>query len=138
MNRVIYFADPIGSLVNGPSFEEEGKECRRIFKRLVFGKDKFSFLVTCDSLKIVEEKYDILIFDFGGIGLGATDLARSLAREILKLIEDRPNTLFIAWTYFTNEYLEQECEKELGIFPNLFIRDMNTEEMIKKVKAWIS
>ncbi len=134
--KVLFFNDPMGSFDETP--EEEAKDCKRFFKELIFEDKKFIFKSTISSMDIETEKYDILIFDFGGIGLGASDMVSSLSRQILHLIEDRSNTLFIAWTHFTNEFLKDECEKELGNYPNLIHRDMNTEELVKNIKKWIS
>ncbi len=126
----------MGSFDESP--EEETKDCKRFFKELIFENKKFIFESTMGSMDIETKKYDILIFDFGGIGLGAGGMISSLSRQILHLIEDRPNTLFIAWTHFTNRFLQDECEKELGNYPNLFHRDTNTEELVKNIKKWIS
>jgi hypothetical protein len=133
--KVLYFGDPIG--VGDSDFDKEAKEVKKYLKDFIFGKNKFDFIATIDSMKPSEEIYDILIFDFGGIGLGCMDLVSSLSRMILKLIEERPNTLFIAWTFFTNEYLKEECQKELGDYFNLISRSMNNEEVINKIKKWI-
>lgn len=133
--KILYFADPMGT--GEENFEKEVKHVKKYLKDFIFGKNKFDFEATVDSMKPSETQYDILIFDFGGIGLGCMDLVASLSRMILKLIEDRPNTLFIAWTHFTNEYLKDECQKELGDYPNLICRDMNNEEIVKNIKEWI-
>jgi hypothetical protein len=133
--KILYFGDPIGTI--NETFEKESKYVKKYLKEFIFGKVKFDFVSTIDSIQPSESQYDILIFDFGGIGLGCMDLVSSLSRMILKLIEDRPNTLFIAWTHFTNEYLKDECSKELGDYPNLICRHINNEEIVKKIKEWI-
>ena len=134
--KVLFFNDPMGSFDESP--EEEAKDCKRFFKELIFEKNKFKFESTISSLDIEEKKYDILVFDFGGIGLGASGMISSLSRQIFHLIENKHNTLFITWTHFTNEYLKDECEKELGNYPNLLHKDINTEELVKNIKKWIS
>jgi len=134
--KILYFGDPMGT--GDESFEKESKYVKKYLKDFIFNKNKFNFVATIDSTQPNEAAYDILIFDFGGIGLGCMDLVSSLSRMILKLIEEKPNTLFIAWTHFTNEYLKDECIKELGEYPNLICRDMNNEEIIKKIKEWIN
>ena len=134
--RVLFFNDPMGTSDETPA--EEAKYCKRWFKELVFEKKKFAFEYTTGSMDLETQKYDILVFDFGGIGMGAGGLIDSLSRQILKLIEDKPNTLFIAWSHFTNIYLKDECEKELGQYHNLFNRDVNAEELTNKIKQWIS
>jgi hypothetical protein len=133
--KILYFGDPIGC--GNEDFEAESKYVKKYLKDFIFGKTKFDYVGTVDSMQPNETSYDILIFDFGGIGLGCSGLVSSLSRMILKLIEDRPNTLFVAWTTFTNDYLKDECEKELGDYPNLICRDMNNEEVIKGIKKWI-
>lgn len=134
--KILYFADPIGT--GNETFEQESKYVKKYLKEHIFEKIKFDFISTIDSMLPNTAQYDILIFDFGGIGLGCMGLVSSLSRMILNLIENRPNTLFIAWTTFTNEYLKDECNKELGVYPNLICRDMNNGEIIKKIKEWIS
>jgi hypothetical protein len=135
--KILYFCDPIGTFT-GDTADQEVKYCKKWLKNFIFENKKFQFKSTFDSMAIINEQYDILIFDFGGLGIGCSGLVDSLSREILKLIEDRPNTLFVAWTSFTNEYLKDACEKELGDFPNLVCRDTNNELLIKAIKAWIN
>jgi hypothetical protein len=133
--KILYFGDPIGC--GGDSFEDEALCVKRTLKGLVFENKKFEFKATIGSMDLVEKQYDILIFDFGGMGIGCSGMVSSLSREILKLIEDRPNTLFVAWTSFTNDYLKDECVKELGDYPNLISYDNELEELIEKIKKWI-
>jgi hypothetical protein len=134
--KILYFCDPIGTFI-GDTVEQEIKYCKKWLKDFIFENKKFQFKSTFNSMDIINKQYDILIFDFGGLGIGCSGLVDSLSREILKLIEDRPNTLFVAWTSFTNEYLKDACEKELGDFPNLVCRDTNNESLIKAIKSWI-
>ena len=132
--KILYFCDPMGTFT-GDTADQEAKYCKKWLKDFIFKNKKFTFQQTYNSCAIIDELYDILIFDFGGIGIGSTDLAYSLSREILKLIEDRPNTLFVAWTSFTNEYLKDACEKELGEYPNLINRDIEVEPVINAIKC---
>ena len=134
--KILYFCDPIGNM--NDSFKKEAREVKKYLKDFIFEECKFEFVSTIDSMKPSDSLYDILIFDFGGIGLGCMDLVSSLSRMILKLIEDRPNTLFVAWTHFTNKYLKDACIKELGDYPNLICKDMNNEDFIGKIKNWIN
>lgn len=135
--RVLFFNDPMGTIF-GHNAKEEAMHCKEVLQEWVFEDKEFIFESTMGSMDIETKKYDILIFDFGGIGLGAGGMVTSLSRQILHLIEDRPNTLFIAWTEFTNRFLEEECKKELGSYPNLLYRDMDIEELVKDIKKWIS
>ena len=135
--KILYFCDPIGTFT-GDTADQEVKYCKKWLKDFIFENKKFQFKSTFDSMAIRNEQYDILIFDFGGLGIGCSGLVDSLSREILKLIEDRPNTLFVAWTSFTNEYLKDACEKELGEYPNLVCRDTDNEPLIKAIKKWIA
>jgi hypothetical protein len=134
--KVLYFGDPIGC--GNDNFEKEAKYVKKWLKDFIFEKEKFQFIATMDSCKIADEQCDIFIFDFGGIGLGCGDLVSSLSRHILKQIEERPSTLFVAWTSFTNDYLRDECSKELGDYPNLISRDYENEPVINAIKKWIN
>ena len=135
--NVLFFNDPVGTYF-GETPEEEAESCREILEELVFENKKFQFESTMNPMDLENKKYDILLFDFGGMGMGASGMVASLSRQILKLIEDRPNTLFVAWSSFTTRFLEDECEDELGKHVNLIHRDVDTEQTIKKINKWIS
>ena len=134
--KILFFNDPMGTYF-GDNAEQEADYCKETLQEWVFGKKKFDFESTFNSLDLENKRYDMLIFDFGGIGIGAGGLVSSLSRQILKLIEDRPDTLFIAWTHFTNEFLKDECSKELGEYPNLINREDSIEVTVKAIKKWI-
>lgn len=133
--KILYFGDPIGC--GEETFEKEALNIKRTLKMHIFKSKKFDFTSTVNSLVPIESQYDVCIFDFGGIGLGCSGLVSSLSRELLSLIEERPNTLFVAWTTFTNDYLKEECQKELGDYPNLICNN-DTEVCCKEIKKWIN
>jgi hypothetical protein len=134
--KILFFNDPMGTYF-GDSAKEEAIYCKEFLQEWVFENKKFKFESTMNSMDLETKKYDILIFDFGGIGIGASGLVSSLSRQILYLIENKSDTLFIAWTSFTNQYLQDECEKELGDYPNLIYRDTKTEKVVDNIKKWI-
>lgn len=134
--KIMYWGDWNGMMGQGGP-EEESLDCKRWFKYHIFEKEKFEFTLAEGPHEFDSLGYDILVFDFGGIGYGCSGFVDSLTRQLLKLIEDRPNTLFIAWTHFTNEFLKDACEEELGKFRNLISREYENEIVIKNVKKWL-
>jgi hypothetical protein len=134
--RILFWSDGMGCC--GESTEKEAKYAEYWFRELVFDgeKKKFTFKIAEGPMSFEENNYDVLVFDFGGIGLGCGGLIDSLSYQLLTLIKDRPSTLFIAWSTFTNRYLEEACEEELGKFPNLITVNESVEETVAKTKKW--
>ncbi len=135
--KILFFADPMGSLTGDETVEDEAKYCKDLLLEHGAITKKDVFETTIDSMKPEEDTYDVLIFDFGGLGFGATGMIDSLSMQLLHLIENRPGTLFVAWTTFTNQFLQDACEKELGKFNNLIARNMmDSKSVIEKIRVW--
>ena len=75
----------------------------------------------------LREKTDVYVIDYGGMGaLGAVDMVYSVLRGVLKLVQEKPNTLVVIWTSFTGRYYQGVVEEELGSMidhPNVAYRD---------------
>lgn len=136
MIKILYFNDCLGTSC-GMNAEQEADYLKHFLGEILFEGVKFSFKNTHNLLDAFNENYDIMFFDFGGIGIGASDTAYSFARGIFTLLKDNPNRLFVSWSAFTNNYLEEECEKELGTHCNLICLGANVEETISKIQDWI-
>ena len=133
--KILYFSDWMGCEEETPKIE--AIHTKLWFKTFIFGKEKFEFKHIESPSDFSEVGYDILVFDYGGIGLGCMGLVDSMTREILRLIEERPNTLYVCWTHFTHEYLKSESQKELGEYPNLITRELDNKSVIKQIKKWL-
>lgn len=131
MIKILFFADPIGTMDR--TLEEEAAYCEKTLKTHGIESD---FNMTCNSMDIVNGMYDILIFDYGGILPGASGLIASLSRGIIKVIEEFPNKLFVAWTVMTHDFLEEECEKEIGEYPNFIVKTSDAF-VFEKMRKWI-
>jgi hypothetical protein len=65
-----------------------------------------------------------IIIDYGGIALGTYNTMMSTLRELIKPIQEKPNTLFIIWTETTmTHYLDiiEEDAEELLEIPNVLL-----------------
>lgn len=132
--KILYFGDAMGSCSG--ELKNEILDVKRWLKVYIFNGKSFKFSFTENPCNFDGLGYDIFIFDYGGIGFGASGLTSSLSRQILGLIKERPNTLYICWTHFTNEFLKDECDGELGVYPNLICRD-DKDNCIKDIKKWL-
>jgi hypothetical protein len=50
---------------------------------------------------------DIFIMDFGGMLPGCEDTIRSIYRELVRQVEEKPNTLFILYSAFTEQWYKE-------------------------------
>lgn len=136
--KILYFADFIAGCGLTPQQEFEN------FKNILMENGVTADVIDCGAKYIDIEKaeYDICVFDYVGILPGASGLISSISRLIIKAIEDNPSKLFIAWTSFTNKFLRDEAEKELGNYPNFIVRELGTlndqdKNICDKIKKWI-
>lgn len=75
--------------------------------------------------EIAKHKYDLCVFDWGGLLPGAEDLTRSIYRSMLSQVRKFENDrLFIMWSAFTEDYFKEAAEEEFPEFiaPNVIFR----------------
>lgn len=115
--KILFFTDCFGGDISN---DKDFKYLKQAFEDKGVKAD---FVMTTSPMDITLGNYDILAFDYGGIGFGSTGMAHSISKLIIRALEDFPNKLFIVWTSCTNEYLKSDCKKELGSFYNLLVRE---------------
>lgn len=72
----------------------------------------------------IKDGTDILLYDYGGMLPGCSDLLDSNARAIIRWCQDNPNCLALVVSSFTYENQLQYELREMGLkdgLPNLFI-----------------
>lgn len=71
-----------------------------------------------------DQKYNVYVFDWGGLLPGADDLTRSIYKALLGQVQKYPQRLFIMWSTFTGDWYKEICESEFPEFiaPNVIFR----------------
>ncbi len=121
--KVIYCADPMLSMLTY-SIEEEFRLTASQLQRkgIVFHKVKFMEHLPMD------EKYDILFFDWGGMSMG-NDILGHYCRYIIEDSKKYPNRCFVMVSSFTQSAMEDAQYEFSGEkFHNIFL---NVDEFCK-------
>ncbi len=80
---------------------------------------------------------DLVIYDFGGMMPGATDLVASNARSLIRWAQDNPSSLAIVASSFTYQNSIVYEMEDLGLtLPNI-ICDDGSQEAEDKILAWL-
>lgn len=106
--KIYVYVDWMGGMFETP---EEEYEQIKIQLELALETDKFIYKTEIPPWKLENEKVDVYIIDFGGLLPGSEDSIRSIYRELIKQIEEKPNTLFILWSHFTCEWYADVMEE---------------------------
>ena len=113
-----------------------------------FFKNKFIFKEV-NPIRALQESFDVYVVDYGGLsdGWDSNVAVDNVNKSMIKLIEERPNTLFIVNTHFTYDSLAHyhytEFKKDFPQFPNLvahpgyfYKEDGKVPFWFTKVKEW--
>ena len=80
-------------------------------------KNDLDFRVRLDPYALSGLCPDIYVFDYGGASLFDADSAGWVMRELLRQIDDHPNTLFIIWSSYTWREYAGLLREELRTVP---------------------
>ena len=92
---------------------------------IILGKYRMSELP-----QVLEEAFDILFFDWGGMSLG-NSLMEHFCRHILKHAEDHPNRFYVMVSSFTSEAMN-DAIKEMGDE-----KPFNVHLSVESLKDWL-
>jgi len=109
--NILHFTDPLGDL------EEETV----MFMHQVDGflKDSDNIYHTDDFDDVMDlYKYDIVFFDYGGLGYGCASLLEDYERVFSREIKNNPNTLFCLISNIPSNYINEDMREKHS---NLFI-----------------
>ena len=116
--------------------EDEYQEIENLFKEILEETATFTRDIFPDKLS--NDFVDIYVFDFGGLLPGYDSLIESHVSELIRQIEDHPNTLFVIWSNFTGEtfkgFLQKEADEYFGEHHNVIISNGMTDELEKRLK----
>ena len=93
----------------GMNQEQEYEYAESFFQR-AFPEKQFNFKREVTPLNFT--KCDVYLIDIGGIGLKNESQMSANIHHIHRLVEDNPSTLFILWSFSTNEWYDARFEGE--------------------------
>jgi hypothetical protein len=94
-------------------------------------------------MDLLKEKADMLIVDYGGVGIMNSATANSQLWAVCAWAENHPSSLVILWSPLTRRYYEQELKEEFPDLKNIVIRYLAAgvsepdREYVEKIKSWI-
>lgn len=99
---------------------------------------EFTKIVHGNSIDDIKgQRFDLIILDYGGISIGAFDIAEFHIKEICKYAENHPSCLLVIWTQF----YEYELKNTFGHLNNITYRyndeySSDESEFIEKFQQW--
>lgn len=107
--RIAMFVDWVGAI---RTEDEEYLEIRQFVEAAIGTDHKFETKVAPHKLL----NHDVYVIDFGGLSaMGSRDSYSVLVHELIRQVEDRPNTLFVIWSNFTFKAYREEMLERLGL-----------------------
>lgn len=136
MIMVCAFVDPVGSFNTTPDQEyDEIKEFieKRLDREVIFKKN-------IPPWNMLQQPCDCYVIDYGGISYGCHDTVTSMFRCLLKKVNERPNTLFIIWSIFSERFFDEAVEAECSDFNihNVIFKSRDSDIFIEKLQSWFS
>jgi hypothetical protein len=109
--KICALVDPFGTSQQEP--EDEYAEIKNDFCEILgLDPNKVTFLTDVMPHKLQGTSVDAYVIDYGGMMPGSEDLVRSIFREVINQIEDKPNTLFIIWSKFSFDWYQELIKEE--------------------------
>jgi hypothetical protein len=119
----------------GMSVLDECAETREMFREAF--PNPFTFKFNVQPYQLANDRPDIYLFDYGGVGPGCEDSVAAIYRSLITQIEDHPSVLFVLYSTFTVRWyveLMREDGKDFEAYPNVVF---GTEDSWKKaVSEW--
>lgn len=123
--RIGMFVDWVGAT---KTQEDEYKEIEEFVMAAIGPGHKFESNVPPHKIS----NHDVYVIDFGGLSaMGSRDSYSVLVHELIRKIEDKPNTLFVIWSNFTFRAYRQEMLERLGLEEESLL-DVQEDGTIKK------
>jgi hypothetical protein len=121
---------------NNQTPEEEYVQIKKDMSKII-GPD-FIYKTDVFPQNLKNDPVDFYIIDYGGIGPGCEDTIISLYHSLLEQIENKPNTLFIIWSSFTQRWYKEAIESSdynITNFNVVYYGDVS-EEAEQRIKNW--
>jgi hypothetical protein len=106
------FTDEFATM--GSTQEEEYEEIEELFRQMLPG-EKLLFERNKRPSQLANGSADVYVFDIGGMCYvdHSGERRKSWCHDVLRQVEDRPNTLFVPWTSMTGDYLRYVLQEML-------------------------
>lgn len=134
MIKVCAFVDPVGSFNTTP--ESEYKEMKDLLEDIL--EEQILFKSNVPPWYLSHESYDCYIIDYGGIAVCQNTAAISVFQHYLKEVKERPSTLFILWSAFSENFYERVINDEMSDFkaPNVIFASSDVETYRQQIREW--
>ncbi len=138
------YVDFMGTLNMG--MKKEMDYIQTVFKD-EFPDIEFLFKREMHPHNLKQSPIDLYVFDWGGVMPGCDRLTETLYNTLVAQIGERPNTLFVIWSSFSERYYKDELEnafpkeKDKKFHNVLFKGGGGVDDSTKfweAVKLWIS
>ena len=134
MIKVCAFVDRIGSGTTTPD-----EEYAYIKKEIEDALDQeILFKKNISPWQLKNEPCDCYVIDYGGISTGGSrDIF--FFKDVLSIVQEKPNTLFVLWSAFSERFYQETIEEENPTFkaPNVvFLSDSDNYK--DQIKLWFS
>lgn len=83
-------------------------------------------------------KFDLYVFDYGGMLWGCQDTVVDLHREFIKQAEDHPNSAFLIYSVFSSRWYNEIIEDEFDTKsqPNVILHHDYSDSYLEKLQNW--
>lgn len=132
--KIYALVDWMGTLDKNQTDEYDDIHIRMIE---IIGHENFIYKTNVFPHQMKNDKVDIFIMDFGGVMPGCEDTVQSHYRSLLEAIQEKPNTLFVIYSLFTERWYERTIEKYFPEFiaPNVVY--FSDDDSIDKIRSWL-
>lgn len=136
--KVILCTDPMASLAYDNDQDAEYDAIEEDMREALKGFDvRFERNVYPHDLK--NNRFDIYLFDFGGMLPGCESTIESHYRELIQQVEDHPNSLFILYSSMSVGWYTQCMEaeaKEVSSQTNVLLYNFDID-LREKISQWV-
>lgn len=134
--KIAALVDPMGTSRQSP--DEEYAEILELFAEILgIDSQKIDFRKDVYPWELSNGSYDVYVMDYGGMMPGCESTIASLFREMIRQIQEHPNTLFFIWSAFTAAYwYKLMIEEEFPEFvaQNVIMRGVDDDAA--KISVW--
>lgn len=133
--KICALVDPMGTSFQEP--KEEYEEIKQRFcEELCLEPNEVTLVPDVMPHTLSGISTDAYVIDYGGMLSGVDDLVRSIFREFIKQVEDKPNTLFIIWSTFSFRWYKELIEDENPDLKAPNVAFALDDEGWEKIKRW--
>jgi hypothetical protein len=128
----MYF-DPYATSMK--TVDEEYKEAQELLDEYIGCANQYE--VNILPYKLDNNPVDIYVMDVGGL-YGGEDMMYSHYRDLISQIQQKPNTLFILWSTFTQKWYKEIVEDEFSFLANVHNVMFRSDNFAEELEVYFS